>query len=289
MKPSGRHILRSPRELVIYTDESDKEGKYFSNFYGGALVRSTDLAQVIQRLEDATRTQNFFGEVKWQKVTANYVDKYTALLGEFFDLVAEDRIKVRIMFTQNRLVPQGLTSEQRQNEFHLLYYQFLKHGFGLPYANDGQTPLRIRVNLDQLPANAEQNAAFKSFVLRLNHNPKFRAAKVAFAADQIAEVQSHDHVVLQCLDVVVGAMCFRLNNKHLEKPVGKRQRGKRTIAKEKLYKFLNARIREIYPGFNVGESTGMTGDPANRWHHPYCHWKFIPKDYQVDDTKNKPK
>ena len=71
--------------------------------------------------------------------------------------------------------------------------------------------------------------------------------------------------------------------------MGKRQRGKRTIAKEKLYRFLNARIREIYPGFNVGESTGMTGDPANRWHHPYCHWKFIPKDFQVDDTKNKPK
>jgi hypothetical protein len=289
MRPSGRHLLQSPRELVIYTDESDKEGKYFSNFYGGALVRSTDLAQVIQRLEDAKLAQNFFGEVKWQKVTSNYLDKYKALLGEFLDLVAEDRIKVRIMFTQNRLVPQGLTSEQRQNEFHLLYYQFLKHSFGLPYANDGRTPLRVRVNLDQLPANAEQNAAFKSFVLRLNHNPKFRAAKVAFAADQIAEVQSHDHVVLQCLDVVLGAMCFRLNDKHLEKPAGKKQRGKRTIAKEKLYRFLNARIRKIYPEFNVGQSTGMLGNPANRWNHPYCHWKFIPKDYQVDHTKNKPK
>jgi hypothetical protein len=38
-------------ELVIYTDESDKEGEYFSNFYGGVLVRSRDLASVIANLE----------------------------------------------------------------------------------------------------------------------------------------------------------------------------------------------------------------------------------------------
>ncbi len=34
--------MPSHREFVIYTDESDKDGRYFSNFYGGALVRSTE-------------------------------------------------------------------------------------------------------------------------------------------------------------------------------------------------------------------------------------------------------
>lgn len=277
------------RELVIYTDESDRAGKYFSNFYGGALVRSTDLSAVIRRLEAAKHKLNFSGEVKWQKVTENYLEKYKALMGEFFDRVADDRIKVRIMFTQNRLVPKGLTSEQKQNEFHLLYYQFLKHAFGLPFANDGAGKLKVRVNLDQLPANAEQNAAFKSFVLRLNHNAQFRDARIEFSADQIAEVSSHDHVLLQCLDVVLGAMCFRLNDKHLEKPAGQRRRGRRTIAKEKLYKFIVSRVKEIHPGFNFGASTGTNGKPSNRWRHSYRHWKFIPKDHEVDDTRNKPK
>jgi hypothetical protein len=38
-------------EYVIYCDESEENGCYFSNFYGGALVRSADLEQVRLRLE----------------------------------------------------------------------------------------------------------------------------------------------------------------------------------------------------------------------------------------------
>lgn len=274
---------------MIYTDESDKDGKYFSNFYGGALVRSSDLHAVIARLEARKQELNLFREVKWQKVTANYLEKYIALMDTFFDLIAADRIKVRIMFTQNRLVPKGLSPDQRRVEYYLLYYQFLKHAFGLPFSNPGPGPVSIRVNLDQLPANREDNAAFKSFILRLNQNAQFRAARLRFRADQIAEVDSHDHTLLQCLDVVLGAMCFRLNDKHKEKPPGQRLRGKRTIAKEKLYKILLGRIRDIYPNFNIGESTGTQGDRANRWRHAYRHWKFIPKDHEVDGTKSKPK
>lgn len=104
---------------------------------------------------------------------------------------------------------------------------------------------------------------------------------------QIAEVNSKDHVLMQCLDVVLGAMAFRLNNKHLAKPPGALRRGKRTIAKEKLYKHISTRIRQIYPNFNVGESTGLQGNAANRWKHPYRHWKLIPKNHQRDVTKSK--
>ncbi|NQT39276.1 MAG: hypothetical protein HQ581_17390, partial [Planctomycetes bacterium] len=67
-------------ELVIYTDESDKEGEYFSNFYGGVLVRSRDLATVIAQLEVCKHQQNLFREIKWRKVTANYLGKYVAVM-----------------------------------------------------------------------------------------------------------------------------------------------------------------------------------------------------------------
>lgn len=281
-------IKTSPREFVIYTDESDKDGRYFSNFYGGVLVRSTDLRETIERLEACKQRLNLFGEVKWQKVTANYLEKYVELMDEFFDLVTADKVKVRIMFTQNRFVPKGLTPEQRRIGYYLLYYQFLKHAFGLPFANRGSESVSVRLNLDQLPNNREQNAMFKGYVLGLNLNPQFRAARISFRADQIAEVSSHDHVLMQCLDVVLGAMCFRLNDKHKEKPAGQRLRGKKTIAKEKLYKFLHGRIRAIRRGFNIGDTTGKDGDWSNLWNHSYRHWKFIPKDHEIDATKDKP-
>ena len=81
----------------------------------------------------------------------------------------------------------------------------------------------------------------------MGRTKEFRKAKIYIKEDQIAEVSSHDHVLMQCLDVVLGSIQFRLNNKHLIKPLGKKRRGKKTIAKEKLYKYILRRIRNIYP------------------------------------------
>ena len=67
-------------EILIYTDESDKDGAYFSNFYGGVLVRSRDLASVVARLKTCKQQQNLLQEIKWGKVTTNYLDKYVAVI-----------------------------------------------------------------------------------------------------------------------------------------------------------------------------------------------------------------
>ena len=91
-------------EFVIYTDESVKDGEYFSNFYGGALVRSSDLAKVIETLAQIKAKQNLHGEIKWTKVTGNYLDKYLAVMDVFFDLIANDVVKTRIMFTNNTYI-----------------------------------------------------------------------------------------------------------------------------------------------------------------------------------------
>ena len=91
---------------------------------------------------------------------------------------------------------------------------------------------------------------------------------------------------MQFLDVVLGSMQFRLNNMHLEKPEGKKRRGKRTIAKEKLYNYINKRIREMRPHFNIGISTG-TNELDDRWNHPYRHWCFTANEFEIDVSKHK--
>lgn len=276
-------------EVVIYTDESVRAGEYFSNFYGGILIRSQDLQPAINQLEACKRRHNLFNEIKWEKVTGNYLDKYVAVVDEMFALVARDAIKVRIMFTSNQYIPLGLSREQRQTEYHRLYYQFIKHAFGLQHCSqEFEPPVRVRLNIDQMPTVREETAQFKAFVAGLSRNPEMRAAGIRFDAQQIAEVASHDHVVLQCLDIVLGAMAFRLNDRHKAKPEGQHRRGKRTIAKEALYRHIMNRVRAIYPHFNIGESTGMHGEPSNRWRHSYRHWKLIPRDHERDLSKAKP-
>lgn len=275
-------------EYLIYADESSSSGSFFSNFYGGILIKSTDVDRVRDQLTAKKQELGLFGEVKWSKVTAQYLPRYIELMSTFFDFISDGTIKARIMFTHNFQRPVGLTSEHRQNRYHILYYHFIKHAFGLPYSNPGLAPrIGLRVFFDELPGTKEQNAVLKGFVAALRESAPFRRAGIWIESSNIVEVRSHEHVLLQCLDVALGAVHFRLNDKHLAKPEGARQRGKRTLAKEKLYKLLNSRIRTIYPGFNIGISTGLRGDPANLWLDSYRHWCFQPREFALDHSKTK--
>ena len=56
--------------------------------------------RVRELITDKKADLNLFGEVKWQKVSKNYLSKYIDLMSLFFDLVSGDIIKIRIMFTQ---------------------------------------------------------------------------------------------------------------------------------------------------------------------------------------------
>jgi hypothetical protein len=105
------------RELILYCDESDSSGKHFANFYGGALIESVHLAEVAERLALCKQSLNLLGEVKWQKITEPYAQKYMDLATEIFDLVREGKLKLRIMFTQNYFSAYRLTTEQRENGF----------------------------------------------------------------------------------------------------------------------------------------------------------------------------
>jgi len=273
-------------EYIIYCDESEKSGVRYSNFYGGALVRLQDIREVIDRIDTKKLELNLYREVKWQKVTTSYLEKYCFLMDEFLDLVKADKVKLRVMFTQNDLQPQNLQSYHREHEYFILYYQFIKHAFGLRYSNESGSPIEIRIYFDKLPDTQEKSELFKDFVYGINCWPDFKKAKVQILRDQLAEVTSHKHVILQCLDVVLGAMQFRLNNKHKTKTAGSKRRGKRTIAKEKLYKHINNKVREIYPGFNIGITTGLQGNIANCWKHSYRHWLFRPSDAIIESNES---
>ncbi|WP_408893528.1 DUF3800 domain-containing protein [Paenibacillus taichungensis] len=273
------------QQYIIYTDESEKKGRFFGNFYGGVLVRSQDFDHIKKSLDQKKEELNIKGEVKWQKVTENYLQKYLELMSLFFDYVAEDKIKVRIMFTHNIKQAIGLTKEQREQEYFLLYYQFFKHIFGFQHSIPTHTmpnPTSLYVLFDQLPDTKEKNERFKNYIYRLQEQDEFKAANLIFQSmNDIGEATSHEHILLQCLDVTLGAMEFRLNEKHKDKPEGQRTRGKRTRAKEKLYKYINSRIRDIYPGFNIGSTTGIE-IISDRWNHPYRHWCFQPKNNQLN-------
>jgi hypothetical protein len=265
-------------EYIIYCDESDDKGVHFSNFYGGTLVDSRDYEQVIAKLQECKEAQNLHKEVKWTRITENYAGKYIALIDAFFDLVKAGKIKVRIMFTQNTVIAKNLTHQHVEEKYFILYYQFLKHAFGFnvsPFVAGG---VNLRIYPDQIPDNRERVEQFRGFLMGLASSPPFRERKIRIRRENIADVDSKQHEILQCLDIVLGAMCFRLNDKHKEKTArGGTRRGSRTKAKERVYRHILSRVQDIYPNFNIGISTGQQTEDS-KWSHPYRHWLFTPTE-----------
>lgn len=279
--------IKLSKEFIIYCDESDQRGQFFSNFYGGAIVRSEHINYVNQTLIAKKVELNLLGEIKWTKITENYQSKYIELMKCFFHLIQQDLIKVRVMFTKNEYVPVGLTQYHHDNKYYLLYYQFIKKAFGLAYTTNEDKNRNIRIYLDEFPDTKEKQAQFKDFLGNLSKDQIFREKKLVFTPENITHVSSHSHVILQCVDVVLGAICFRLNDRHKVIPDGKNRRAKRTIAKEKVYKEINKLIRAIIPNFNIGTTTSVKMDPLNYWKQSYRHWMFIPKNHELDKTKAK--
>lgn len=282
---------RREREYILFCDESDRRGPFYSNFYGGARLPASQLRSIELALLEKRQQLGLTSEIKWEKVGPGIVDRYQKFIATFFDQIKAGRVFLRVMFTQNARAPIGLTAEQMSDSYYLLYYQFLKHGFGLAHLPPHSQPPRLRIYLDEIGDTREQVAKFKGFVRGLPDTKTIRAAGGLILEDSaIAEVRSHDHIVMQALDVVLGSITFRLNNKHLAKLPGEAGRGKRTIAKEQLYKFILSEIKRVTGkrSFNIGITTGLSQFPSGRWNDPYLHWCFTPREHTFDPRAVKP-
>ena len=71
-------------EYLIYCDESLSKGLYYSDFFGGALIKSCDFEIAKAKLESRKAELNMKGEIKWVKVTENYLQKYMDIMDLFW-------------------------------------------------------------------------------------------------------------------------------------------------------------------------------------------------------------
>lgn len=274
------------KKIIIYCDESVSKGAYYSNFYGGALLEETDYDLISSQLNKKKEELNLFQEIKWTKVTAQYLDKYIEFINFYFNFIKSEKIKIRIMFRNNKYKAQHLSKYQELNGFYLLYYQFIKHAFGLSYCNDNkEEDIFLKTYFDKLPNTTKQNELFKDFIYRLQDVEIFKRAHIKINREDITDIDSKKHVILQGMDIILGSMQYKLNKENLVINPQTGKRGKKTIAKEKLYREINRNIREIYPNFNIGISTGYKNDISNIWKHPYRHWSFIPASYEKDTSE----
>lgn len=264
------------KEYFIYCDESSDKGKLYGSFYGGLLIPAEKVQKIEKALRDTAINQGFNSELKWQKVTLNYLEKYKNFINEVFKFISNGDIKIRIMFSKNGDIMHHADNYQREHKYFLLYYQFIKHAFGLTKIdNPTKRPIKIRVYLDQLPDTKEKAQRFKGYIHALEKQPNFKAIPLKFPEDQIAEIDSKEHILLQSIDLILGAMYFYLNGLYEEIPDGQAKLGKRTLAKKALFDAIYENIKKIEPNFDIAKST--KGYDISIFTQPYRHWLFIPK------------
>ena len=254
-------------------------------FMVGALINLSNINSIEKKLNAKKNELNLNGEIKFTKVTDNYLNKYIQMVELFFDFIKSGDIKVRIMFAQNAFVSQGLSKEHTDNAYSILYYYFLKDAFGIKYCNN--TPFETKINisyyLDDLPCSKDQKNALKSSLMKSNYELRQDNIEIK----EIVEIDSKKHVIQQCMDIILGSINFKLNDCDKIKDELTGKRSKRTIAKEKIYKVISKNIREVRKGFNIGITTSTDEDITNYWKHPYRHWNFISKYSHFDKSLTK--
>lgn len=77
----------------IYCDESIKKGKYYSNFYGGAMVDAKDYSLIKDVLEEKRINLLQTSELKWQKINKFNYKHYVDAIDTFFDLFKQVKLK----------------------------------------------------------------------------------------------------------------------------------------------------------------------------------------------------
>lgn len=271
-------------EYIIYCDESVSDGKYYTDFFGGVLVRNTDFDKIREALETKKKELNLKGEIKWVKVTGNYLEKYKQMMDIFFSFIKENYLKVRIMFRETSQTPSNLSSEQVHNRYSLLYYQFVKNAFGLIY-HDGpkDKPVFLRLYFDEIPYPLDQRDAFKAHIFSLQRNTRFRKARLKIRMNDVVEINSCKHSIQQCMDIILGSISFMLNRKNEVVPMGSIERGHRTIAKEQLFHHILQLIQKSdnIEFFDISKTTPIA-IPKDFWTMPYRHWKFTTPEFRTE-------
>lgn len=270
--------------IFIWLDESDCHGEFYSNFYGGILVPSKHHREVIERMHSIVTEAGINDEIKWQKVNEYHYERYLRVVDELFDLAKEDKLKIRIFFRHNQFTASRLKPDEKKADYQMLYYQFIKFAFGLPFANENLDSMTLFI--DEIPLLQIERDEFLSHIRSLANDPVLKGKGLKIAEDGIIEVNSKHHLPLQFMDLILGAICFKLNEKNKLKAEGENKIGKRTLVKLKLYKHINTRIREIYPNFNIGVTTPIR-IPSDSWTQVYRHWSFIPKYHTRDASRTK--
>jgi hypothetical protein len=254
--------MMTNERYVIVCDESTRHGTKYSYFYGGAIVKECNYQKINEVLKLYSDSKNL-GEVKRTKITLANYRNYIELLDLFFTYVKSGDIKARVMFSKNEeldIIPSSI-----DETYCKFYYLFLRYAFSIYYAKQD---ISLRLIFDDLPETKEACLKLKTYLVHNLNNVSIKNGnKVHLIAKDIEEVDSKKHLILQCMDVVMGLVDFNLNATTNERV------SKRGQARQQVFKFVLSKIYELHENFIIEETTKPIYSNKG-WKDGYKHFVY---------------
>jgi len=267
-----------------WTHSNEPLNRYWC-FHGGIFGTQNNLDRFETELKKVLDHHGHLGEVKWSKLNALNLSIYTALVDCLFKHIKNGDVKYRQSFLDRSFVHQPKHKEKISKEIDTqfkIYYQFIKHAFGLQYMPEHINGCSLLIRLDN---HSSQNhkarlIAFAEELPQILERPDL-SIKVTFH-------NSKHFRKLQICDLVMGAAGSYGNKMHEKREPGYRGMKPKQKIRLKFCKHIYNGLRDIdaqfrgSKAFNWFEATGLNDDRQNLYDHPMRIWKIIPKRHLID-------
>lgn len=269
------------RKFLIYADEAwtqnhkTSENRYHC-FFGGFLATPQEFKQFENDLILLQKKHKQSKEIKWAKLSKNNIDFYKEIIILVENFLCINRFsKYRQFFMDRHHEYSGLQTNTLDSQFKM-YYQFLKHSFGLQYIPFKNIHIVFFLDTHSSHYHKEKLKEFSIDLPRILNRSDIKI--------EIKFIDSKKSKILQVCDLLMGTAGYYGNaiferKVNGRKQITKHQKLKRDFGKNtyNMLRNIDAKFRNT-KAFNWFESTGIESCKSNSYHHKLRIWKFIPHD-----------
>jgi len=257
-------------------------------FFGGIMGPQSDLERLDIELSKVKSAFNIQGEVAWGNVRGRNLNGYRAFVDCALDLIQRTDLRFRQVFLDRSLIrlnEQGTITPIADLDLqYRIYYQFLKHAFGLRFLPPakGPGPDRVLIRLDD-HSSQRHKRDLETFVTGLPGTLGRRDLDV-----EVTFRDSAKSCRLQACDLLIGAAGSHGNKAHLRRAPNQRGKTPKQQVRYEMAKYVYNKLRALdasergSAAFNWFESTGLSGQIRNLFDYKLRIWKFKPALYHID-------
>lgn len=198
--------------ISIYCDESNPNQNDGQDFMvlGAIIIERKFYKKTLRKIQNVKRANNLTldYEFKWQRVSEKYFNAYKELI----DLIAnDDKIKIKINLALGKKLLVFDKNSTYDQWYHKMYYYMFKNFI------DYHKTLCDNQNFELLIDKKDTHSAKNYKRVAANLNLHFRKSKAKhFFSSQ--ECNSREFVLIQAIDVILGAVSYFQRKNFVNKP-----------------------------------------------------------------------